>query len=64
MANALLQPVAEPLIAEQTRKETADKNWLECGIELARIDLLGEHQVYVDAIKQRLMSSVTAPATR
>jgi hypothetical protein len=64
MANTLLQPVAKPLIAEQTRKETADKNWFECGIELARIDFLGERDVHVDAIKQRLMSSLTAPATR
>jgi hypothetical protein len=62
MASALLQPVAEPLIAAQVQRETADNNWLDCGVELVRIDFFGKRDVYVDAIKQRLMSSATDPA--
>ena len=54
LANALLKPVADPVIAQEVKKETGETNWFQCVIELVKIDFLGQKAARVEAIKKRL----------
>ncbi len=54
IAKKALQPVADPMIADKVRKDTQDKNWFQCAMDLIKIDFLGGREARVEAIKQRL----------
>lgn len=56
MANILLQPVADPLIANEVRQETKGRNWLQCALDLIQLDVLGGREARVAVIKNRLLT--------
>ena len=54
IARGVLQPVAEPIITQEVKQDTEDRNWFQCALDLIDIDVLGGRAARVDAIKQRL----------
>jgi hypothetical protein len=58
MVTAVLEPVADPLIANEVRQETKNRNWFQCAVELVKLDVLGARSERIAAIKQRLLPSL------
>jgi hypothetical protein len=58
MVTAVLDPIADPLIANEVRQETKDRNWFQCAVELVKLDVLGARSERIAAIKQRLLPSI------
>jgi len=54
VANALLKPIADPVIAEEIRKQTAEQNWFQCALEIGKLDFLGQKSERVAEIKKAL----------
>lgn len=54
VANALLKPVADPVIAKAIEKQTPDQNWFQCAFEIVKLDFLGQKSDRVAAIKKEL----------
>lgn len=54
VANALLKPMADPVIVQEVKKQTADQNWFECAFEVVKLDFLGQKSERVAAIKKEL----------
>jgi hypothetical protein len=58
MVTAVLEPVADPLIANEVRQETKGRNWFQCAVELVKLDVLGTRSERIAVIKQRLLPSL------
>lgn len=54
MSRGVLQPLAEPLITTEVHKDTKDRTWFQCALDLIHIDFLGGRAARIEAIKQRL----------
>lgn len=58
MVTAVLEPIADPLIANEVRQETKNRDWFQCAVELVKLDVLGARSERITAIKQRLLPSI------
>jgi hypothetical protein len=58
MVTAVLEPIADPLIANEVHQETKNRNWFQCAVELVKLDVLGARSERIAAIKQRLLPSL------
>jgi hypothetical protein len=54
VSRSVLQPLAEPLITTEVHKDTKDRTWFQCALDLIYIDFLGGRAARVEAIRQRL----------
>jgi len=54
VANALIKPVADPVVAAEIKKQTEDQNWFQCSYEVVKLDFLGQKSARVAEIKRQL----------